>query len=90
MSVVDLDPIPLADTDDENTAPASRCRYRTRDGERTIGPCAVEMPGDVVATALIVVLCSLHGRAIWLGMGGLRGLTNGWPLVARRPPALLP
>jgi len=33
-----------------------------------------------VAPALIVLLCTLHGLAIWTGLGGWAGLTNGWPL----------
>ena len=36
--------------------------------------------GTWIASALIVVLCSLHGLAIWWGLGGRAGLTNGWPL----------
>ena len=37
-------------------------------------------PGNGSPIALIVVLCSLHGLAIWWGLGGRAGLTNGWPL----------
>jgi hypothetical protein len=33
-----------------------------------------------VAPALIVLLCLLHGLAIWTSLGGRAGLTNGWPL----------
>ena len=33
-----------------------------------------------MAPALVVLLGSCHGLAIWLGMGGYAGLTNGWPL----------
>ncbi len=32
------------------------------------------------APALMVLLASAHGLAIWTGMGGRAGLTNGWPL----------
>jgi len=79
MSAVDFDPIPFADTDDENTASA-----RTVDVAAAMGSgrsnYASSKAASLVATALIVVLCALHGGAIWMGMGGLRGLTNGWPL----------
>ena len=34
----------------------------------------------LVAPALTVLLCTAHGAAIWFGLGGLAGLTNGWPL----------
>ena len=33
-----------------------------------------------MAPAIVVLLGSSHGLAIWLGMGGYAGLTNGWPL----------
>lgn len=33
-----------------------------------------------VVWGIVVLLCSLHGFAIWIGLGGLPGLTNGWPL----------
>jgi len=79
MSAVDLDPIPLADTDDEKMAAAPSVHQAP---ERKTGRSgsAPSKFGRWVAFTLVVVLCSLHGWAIWLGMGGLRGLTNGWPL----------
>jgi hypothetical protein len=36
--------------------------------------------GKSLAIALIAFACSLHGLAIWWGLGGRAGLTNGWPL----------
>src|SRR5947209_8316781 len=30
---------------------------------------------------LAVVLCALHGWAIWASVGGYEGLTNGWPIA---------
>jgi hypothetical protein len=36
--------------------------------------------GRFVAPVLIIALCLLHGLAIWIGLGGRAGLTNGWPL----------
>jgi len=79
MSAVDLDPIPLADMDDEHTAPARTVEIARGQESRRSDP-GPSRSGRWVATALIVMLCSLHGGAIWRGMGGLRGLTNGWPL----------
>ncbi len=36
--------------------------------------------GKRIAPGAIVVLGVLHGWAIWIGLGGRAGLTNGWPL----------
>ena len=36
--------------------------------------------GKAVGPTLIVTLCLLHSLAIWTGLGGMTGLTNGWPL----------
>jgi hypothetical protein len=33
-----------------------------------------------LAPMLLVVLASAHGLAIWSGLGGYAGLSNGWPL----------
>jgi hypothetical protein len=79
MSAVDLDPIPLADSDDGQTAPP-----RTREIARGRGagrPSARWTKFEKrLANALTIVLCSLHTASIWVGMGGLPGLKNGWPL----------
>ena len=78
MSVVDFDPIPLADTDERMPAPPSPREAAERNrGQSASAPSKV---GTVVAIGLIVLLCSLHGAAIWRGMGGIRGMTSGWPL----------
>jgi hypothetical protein len=37
-------------------------------------------PGKWLAASVLVTVCSLHGLAIWWGLGGRAGLTNGWPL----------
>lgn len=80
MFVVDLDTIPLAEPDDDNPRPAGRVEQatgRTRRGSSRVLP---SRSGKWVASALIVLLCWLHGLGIWSGMEGWTGLTNGWPL----------
>jgi hypothetical protein len=79
MSAVELDPIPLADLDDEKPAPAPRVPGAP-EGKGTQSRAVPSKSGGAVAIVLVAVLCSLHGYAIWLGMGGQSGLTNGWPL----------
>src|SRR5262245_9519874 len=79
MSAVDLDPIPLADANDEpNRAPQTSelAPGHTRSGA-DFRPSRFE---NSLAISLILVLCSLHGVAIWQGMGAARGFSNGWPL----------
>jgi hypothetical protein len=77
--VVDLDPIPLAETDDENTSPNPPTTpiFGTVPSPDPVAPLAST---PWIARGLIVTLCSLHGLAIWWGLGGLAGLNNGWPL----------
>ena len=76
--MVDLDPIPLAETDDENTSPDPSIA-------QTFGTVARQTPvaplpsTPWIARGLIVILCSLHGLAIWWGLGGRAGLNSGWP-----------
>jgi hypothetical protein len=36
--------------------------------------------GPLLAWMLVVVLATAHGVAIWIAMGGTKGLNNGWPL----------
>ena len=79
MIVADLDTIPLAGLDDQ--AFTSLPTVERVPGERSRG--SERFPSRSrkwIAIALIVVLCSLHGLAIWRGLGGRAGLTNGWPL----------
>jgi hypothetical protein len=42
-------------------------------------PTAVWL-GSRLPWAAAVVLCSLHGWAVWIGMGGWNGLMSPWPL----------
>ena len=79
MFVVDLDPIPLAESDEQPTISSPHLDpIPNRARERT--DLLPSPAGKWVARALIVCLGSLHGLAIWLGLGGYEGLTNGWPL----------
>ena len=55
-----------------DTVDASAARSRSRVSLRRVM--------NAIASALIVVLCLLHTLAIWTGLGGGVGLTNGWPL----------
>jgi hypothetical protein len=78
MPVADLDPIPLADGASETAVPA----------RGAIDPTAHAAPraqrrtriGTGLAPLVAVLLCALHGLAIWWGLGGAAGLANGWPL----------
>jgi hypothetical protein len=77
--VDDLDPIPFADSDDENTSPAAPVTTTIERGNSQ--PSVSSLPSTLwIARSLIVVLCSLHGLAIWWGLGGLAGLNSGWPV----------
>ncbi len=80
MFVVDLDPIPLAEPDDRDPIPARPRSSRRRAGRDAAQTQCLPDPGNGSRPAVIVVLCSLHGLAIWWGLGGRAGLTNGWPL----------
>src|SRR3954471_5823682 len=77
--MVDLDPIPLADADDMGAAvtaaefPPPQPRPLGASPKRTSRL-------RVVWPLAISILAVLHGLAIWWGLGGLDGLTNGWPL----------
>ena len=76
--MVDLDPIPLAETDDQNDNLAPPIAETFGRGNTGLG---IFTTLDAwIARGLIVVLCSLHGLAIWWGLGGLAGLNSGWPL----------
>jgi hypothetical protein len=79
MSAVDLDPIPLADADDGPAVPPRGSEARRAEGRGRADARAWRWE-KFLATALTVVICSLHGAAIWVGMGGRHGLNNGWPL----------
>jgi hypothetical protein len=79
MYRADLDTIPLADIDPDLTRQASALGQsaRTATMPRKNTPSRL---AKWVAPGLIVILSSAHGAAIWYGLGGLAGLSNGWPL----------
>jgi hypothetical protein len=79
MFVVDLETIPFAEPEDRGPIPAPVVEQSPGRGRRS--PTIVHgRSGKWIARALTVVLCSLHGLGIWLGMGGREGMVNGWPL----------
>ena len=68
-------PQPAYELDDlrtsEPTGPSrSRSRARTR-----------ASLGDVLARLATILLCLLHGWAIWRGVGGREGLEGDWPIL---------
>jgi len=76
--MVDLDPIPFADeaagagVGKADAAPGGRTgRIRTR--SRSTG----RPRQPLLAILMVAALGIAHGLAIWWGLGGLEGLTNG-------------
>jgi hypothetical protein len=79
--MVDLDSIPFADeaagagvgtADAAPVGRTGRIRTRIRSTGRPRRP--------LLAILMVAALGIAHGLAIWWGLGGLEGLTNGWPL----------
>ncbi len=79
MYVVDPDTIPLAEPHEPTPIPTLRAEP-TRPRARRDDQRFLNRSGTGIASALTVALCSLHAIAIWVGLGGKAGLTNGWPL----------
>src|SRR5262245_28131444 len=52
------------------TSPPDRPPEDTPVGRRSSG----------AAWLLLITACAAHGLAVWVGLGGRAGLTNGWPL----------
>ncbi len=81
MFVGALDPIPLADEDEdvedrrESQSPVTTPSDHARGFEQPRW-----RPGKIIPGGVIAALCLAHGVGIWLGLGGWAGLTNGWPL----------
>ncbi|APW59134.1 ArnT family glycosyltransferase [Paludisphaera borealis] len=80
--MIDPDPIPFADvpppgaTAPERPTPASAPIVVKRDeAERKS-----RRIGRGFAILLTIAACTLHGIAVWKGMGGAEGLSNAWPL----------
>jgi hypothetical protein len=81
MLAGDSETIPFADTDLPGAARAlgrDSGRLRPR-GVREQSARSTRL-GPTLLRLLIVGVCSAHGLAIWQGLGGLTGITNGWPL----------
>jgi hypothetical protein len=78
--MVDLDPIPLADADDAGPTRDIPARPPVARARPTRAPAAGSGRHQLVAHAVAYGLAALHGLAIWWGLGGREGLTNGWPL----------
>ena len=79
MHEVELDTIPLADVDPDNTGQERRPQQRGDAGSARPGKRPSRLTKGI-APALIVILSTAHGAAIWFGLGGMSGLTNGWPI----------
>ncbi len=79
MHEADLDTIPLADVDPDEQRPERGARVSGAQRNETPRR-APSRAARWIAPGLIVILCSAHGAAIWFAMGGLSGMTNGWPL----------
>jgi hypothetical protein len=77
--VTDFEPIPFADADPDSESPAA-----TADAERANAARDIHAQpgawGNATWIAASGILCALHAWAIWWGLGGWAGLTNGWPL----------
>jgi hypothetical protein len=78
--MVDRDPIPLADGDDAGPVLAEPAQAPVLRAGRGQGPAPERSKSHVLARLLSYALAAAHGLAIWWGLGGLDGLTNGWPL----------
>ncbi|QEH38025.1 hypothetical protein OJF2_66210 [Aquisphaera giovannonii] len=81
--MADLDTIPFADdgpTDEEarRAVDAAMARARARGPRLRGAPRTAASPALWMAATSIV--STLHVAAIWLGIGGMEGLTNGWPI----------
>jgi hypothetical protein len=77
--VTDLDPIPFADAD-----PASEPSAQPPAGQ-TLSAAVDQAPvhgtrGKAFWLCVVAAIAFLHGWAIWWGLGGWEGLSNGWPL----------
>ena len=79
MHEVELDTIPLADVEPDRT---QRAHGETESASGS-GGAAIKLCSRFtkwLAPAVIVILSLAHSAAIWFGLGGWPGLTNGWPI----------
>jgi hypothetical protein len=77
--VVDYTPIPLAVPDDPGffTGQSAEPVKRPRKRASHVTP---SRSGRWCSNGLTVALCLVHALAIWWGLGGREGLSNGWPI----------
>jgi hypothetical protein len=78
--MVDLDPIPVADDDEAGAGTAQAAPGLTEQTGRVRFGSAGRSRKPILAKLLLFVVGISHGLATWWGLGGLEGLTNGWPL----------
>src|SRR3954453_8197643 len=77
--MVDLEPIPLADDQATPSAAEANPALPVRARQHRASSSRKSATG-FLAIVCLLVLCLAHGLAIWWGLGGREGLTNGWPL----------
>src|SRR4051794_287965 len=79
--MVDLEPIPLSDEHAPSTSTAAEANRasRARVRQHQVGSSR-KSSTDFFAILPLLGLGLAHGLAIWCGLGGRDGLTNGWPL----------
>jgi hypothetical protein len=79
MPEAELETIPFADVKADHSGRAPG-RVWTGGAENGLAAKRVSRFSRCLAPALILILSSVHGGALWYGLGGLKGLTNGWPI----------
>jgi hypothetical protein len=80
--MADLEPIPLVDSDETFAVQRPPTPQTVREAGGPGVWRAPNLPPAHPAFGLLAVLalCVLHTLAIWRGIGGLEGLTSGWPI----------
>ena len=79
--MVDIEPIPLAGGDGQaRRETESPLPPIERMGWTRTAPPAVNHGRPHFRFVVVLALGVAHGLAIWWGLGGREGLTNGWPL----------
>src|SRR6266852_5945110 len=68
-AIVEPEPVPSREVNNSTTR------------EMPVGASRWDFVQSMLLWDLVIVLCGLHGWAIWTSMGGREGLTNGWPIA---------
>jgi hypothetical protein len=63
------------------TGTSSSREYNAATGEPAVRKSRWGFVQSMLLWDLAVLLCVLHGWAIWTSLGGREGLTNGWPIA---------